>query len=51
MGWDSIHALVDKVNRTVDPELRAVLNAELAREVQDSSAYSFVAKAALEDLQ
>ena len=48
---DAIHALVDKVNRTVDPQLRAALNAELDREVQDDSAYSFVAKAALTALR
>jgi len=48
---DAIHVLVDKVNRTVDAELRAALGAELDREVQDDSPYSFAAKAALTALR
>ena len=44
---DSILVLIDKVNRTGNLELRDALNAELDREVQDDSPYSFVAKAAL----
>ena len=47
----AIHVLVDKVNRTVDAELRAALNVELDREVQEDSPYSLAAKAALTALR
>ncbi len=48
---EALHALIDKVNRTADPQLRAALNGELDREVQNHTAYSFVAKAALAALR
>ena len=47
----AIQTLVDKVNRTTDAARRAVLNAELDREVQDHTVYSFVARAALAALR
>lgn len=48
---DAIHAVVDKVHRTVAPGLQAALIAELDREVQDHTPYSFTAKAALAALR
>lgn len=48
---NAIHALIDKVNRTVDLELKAALSAELDREVDKDSEYSFVTKEALEALR
>lgn len=48
---DAIHVLVDKINRTTDPALRTVLNAQLDEEVADNTPYSFVARAALNALR
>jgi hypothetical protein len=47
----AINALVDKVNRTKDPDLHRALRAELEREVGDDTPYALVAKAALAALR
>jgi hypothetical protein len=47
----AINTLVDKVNRTADPDLKSVLQSELEREVDDHAPYSLVAKAALAALR
>ena len=47
----AIADLVDKVNRTRNPQLRAALDAELDREVEDDTPYSMVARAALSALR
>ena len=47
----AIADLVDKVNRTRNPRLRAALDAELDREVEDGTPYSMVARAALSALR
>jgi len=48
---DAIRTLVDKVNRTADPDLRNALKVELERETGRDTAYSFVARAALATVQ